>query len=219
MLNSNEKTYNVIIKRMLTKFKKMLVGPTAVWFYTYYLFTLLMMILTNISREGLSLDSIISGPKYYLDLIMYYGLNNIYLVNEPTYSEFTAFFIAPFFMIFFGLTLFFLKDAGFAINGGTPADPYGDLYNFFFDRPVYGADTYLGDHYKWNLFYFNLVIVPLVATIAATIIYNRKRLQKPNLLGVLGINYIIAWLITVQFCEVTGSVTFHWSNFLKAITT
>ena len=152
-MSERAKSYTLTIGK---KLKGKLTGPTAIWFYSLYFITLFMMILMSFLENGVSWSSFVDGPVYYLNLILNYGLNGIHGEHVNPFNHFVSFFISPLFMMLFGVTLFMLTDAGFAMNGGAPEDPYGNFLTTFFNEPVFGADVYIGDHYKWNLFYLEL---------------------------------------------------------------
>ncbi len=107
------------------KLKDKFTGPTTVWFLSLYLITLFMMIIMSFLEHGLSWSSFVDGPENYLNIILNYGLNGIHGSHANPFGSVASFFVAPLFMMFFGITLFMLTDAGYAMNGGSPEDPYG----------------------------------------------------------------------------------------------
>ncbi|RLI70913.1 hypothetical protein DRO91_06235 [Candidatus Heimdallarchaeota archaeon] len=68
------------------------VGPTGLWLFLYYLFSLFMMIVLNIARIGWSLESIFAAPRYFAELFINYGLNAGKIEADPLDQELDFYF-------------------------------------------------------------------------------------------------------------------------------
>lgn len=183
-------------------------SPTIVWFVTLYLSSLLMMIGFNIARLGFNAEGIFGGPQYYAKVFLTYGLNATSDYASPWFGGW-AWIFAPFLVIFLGIPLIFLQDAGFAYNG-IRQDPQGVFFYAFFKEDVYGYDINLWG-LKGNLFYIGLIWIPIIFASINTIMVKRKYGREISLAKRFFFSFIISLIVAMQMAKMTDpNLSFNW---------
>lgn len=199
-------------------------APSTVWFVGLWFYGIFSMIVFNmfrvLSSGGTFGEALFGGPSYYAHLFLFYGLNE---KGGPTgwESGIGAWLIAPFLAVFMGITLFYLRDSGFAYNGNTrledPLLPIGDPVYAFFPEPVYGAGINLFGM-KGNLFYIGIVWMPIILASITTIVYQRKVKRDTSLITRFVVNFIIAVWLGVQVAKMTDpNLSFSLPGFFESI--
>ncbi len=192
-------------------------SPTTVWFSSLYLTGLLSMIGFNLGREGLNLNGLTGGPSYYSRVFLYYGLNGNSTFDTPWVDGILAWIFAPFIAIWLGLTLFYLKHAGYSKNGGTFTDPDGSLYFAFFNENVYGYGINIFG-VKGNLFYIGIVWLPIITASIVTTVYMKRVKRESSIITRFSFNFVIAFWVGLAMAKMTDpNVSFKFQGFFDSL--
>jgi hypothetical protein len=190
-------------------------SPTFVWFAGLYITSLIMMILLNLSRVGLSWEGLTTGPQYFMRIFMYYGLNATYISNEFILNG-GAWLLGPFVTVFLGLALIILSDAGFAFNSEMD-DPLGTRFYAFFREDVYGYDVNIFGN-KGNMFYIALVWIPIISASIMVIIAKRRLNRTSSLVTRFVVSFVIAIFIGNTFSRISDpNMHYEWSGFFHSL--
>ncbi len=192
-------------------------SPTAIWFGSLYLFSLLSIIIFNLVRTGYDLSSIATAPEYYSSLFLHYGLNANSTYNSPISKGFLSWIFAPFLVVFLGLALFFIKEAGWAYNS-----PYFDFSQInktyaFFSSNVFGYEvTFYGQ--KGNAFFLGMVWLPIVCASIVTVMYKLHTKRDTWVVTRFAINLLISLKIGLEMARMTDpGLHFNWDQFIPTL--
>lgn len=195
----------------------MLTSPTTVWFASLYFFSLIAIIIFNVVRTGGDINAVFTGPEYYASLFLHYGLNEGSTYNSPFASGVLSWLFAPFLVIFMGIPLFFLKEAGWAYNS-----PFFEISQInktyaFFNTNVFGYEiVFLGQ--KGNAFFFGMVWLPIICATIVTAIYKIHTKRDSWIVTRFVINLLISFWLGLELAKMTDpNLYFEWSEFIPTL--
>ncbi|MHA1774322.1 MAG: hypothetical protein ACTSXO_09395 [Candidatus Heimdallarchaeota archaeon] len=215
------------------------VGPTGLWLFLYYLFSLFMMIVLNIARIGWSLEAIFAAPRYFAELFINYGLNAGKIEADPLDQELDFYFkrndfsnfmtsaswiFAPMIIYVLGIFLSILPASGFQ-------QPIGDFnyktnYLYFHQFvPFLGTGVNnQGEMIKTGAFYFLIAWLPLILSVIVGAFINKrvfkeKEQKTVNVLKIMLFNLLAGFAVGMQMATITGTVQFRFLEALKIILT
>ncbi len=208
----------VIVEKIIEKTKSMLSSPTLVWFASLYFFSLLSIIIFNLVRTGFDLASVATAPEYYTDLFLHYGLNAESTYQSKYLHGFSSWLYAPFVVVFMGLALFFIKEAGLAFN--SPSFSISDINKkyAYFSKNVFGYDVVLFGNQKWNAFYIGQVWLPIIAACIVTIAYSRHTKRETWIVSRFFISLLISFWLATDLAKMTDpNYYYDWSLFFPTL--
>ncbi|MCY3410868.1 MAG: hypothetical protein INQ03_04440 [Candidatus Heimdallarchaeota archaeon] len=190
-------------------------SPTFIWFFSLYITTLIMMISLNVARLGFNIEGLTTGPQYFMNLFMFYGLNAAY-TSDSFILHGGAWLLGPFVAVFMGLGLIILKEAGFSYNGLTE-DPLGTMFYAFFREDVYGYDIHLMGE-KGNVFYFSIVWIPIITSTILVIVASRRLDRRSSVVSRFLISFIIAIMVGNAIARISDpNLTYSIEGFFKSL--
>ncbi|MBN1328431.1 MAG: hypothetical protein JXA54_03050 [Candidatus Heimdallarchaeota archaeon] len=205
------------------------IGPTGIWLFLYYIFSLFMMIVLNIIRIGWSTEAIFGAPTYFCQLFINFGLNagkvpsdpldftNAYYLQKIDYHNFltnASWLFAPMIIYVLGIFLSMLTGSGFP-------QPIGDFhYNTNFQ--YFHQYVPLLNETKGGGFYFLIAWVPiLLATLLGAIITRRlfrdEKSKNVNVIRIFLFNLIAGFIVGMQMATLTGTVQFSIKGTFRTI--
>ena len=175
--------------------------PSMVWFYLLHITTLLSMIVFNIVRVGFTLDGIFGGPEYYGNLFWYYGLNADPAYVTPYGQGFLAWITSPLLVIFLGVPLYFLMEAGWSPVVDSQIKDLGTKNYAFFPENPYGYDVSFGSK-KFNAFFIGVVWLPIIVSSVMLVIYMHKTKKTVHPVLQFIVAFIISMLLGAEFARI-----------------
>ncbi|RMG31192.1 MAG: hypothetical protein D6732_15030 [Methanobacteriota archaeon] len=206
-----------IFIRLKSVLISLLTSPTTIWFASLYLFSLLAIIIFNFVRTGYDIESIGSAPNYYASLFLHYGLNARSTYDSPIAEGIMSWIFTPFLVVFLGLALFFIKEAGWAYNS-----PYFDFSQInktyaFFSHNVFGYEViFFGQ--KGNAFFIGMVWLPIIAASVVTIMYKLHTKRETWIVTRFAINLLISFKLGMEMAKMTDpNLHFNWNEFIPTL--
>lgn len=206
------------------------VGPTGLWLLSYYITSLLTMIIVNIARVGWSFEAIFTAPIYIAQIFINYGLNSGKAKDDiDPYNEFfyersdvnnvmtsAGWLFAPLLVYVLGIFFVILPGSGFP----QPLGNYDYLLNFmYFHQYIPFLNENKGGGFYFLIVWLPLILSMLIAAFISKRFFKGKKQPIVSLVKIFIFNLLAGFAVGLQMGVVTGDVEFNLRGALQSILT